>query len=476
MTVHSAILWGLCGLVAFLPLPFGSTEEWALAVFQVAVFALFGAHVFSRKRDEPARVPLIMKIALAVFFAVTIIQMAPLPPAFVKVISPRAYAAYVQVGAVAGPGADRGWMTLSLSPAATEYELLKYICFFLFGFLVYSHVRTRRETKIFVLALVGTAVLEAFYGLIELFGGAGSVFGVERTYDIESATGTFINRDHFSGFLEMALPVALGYLLARANFFSFRKGSSLKDKILWFSQERLQKTIVIGVAAVVIGLGIVFSRSRTGIFIFCATIFLMIAALSASAGVGAKGASGGRGRRFARALRTVSLLVVFAAVLIGIRPVIERFSWAHLKSEERPVFYVNTVSLIGGFPLVGTGPGTFVDAYQAFEKKTTLGLVNHAHNDYLEIVAESGLVGGGVLVLLALGSWAFLLARWVARRDNFDRGIVLGCVLGILAILVHSLTDFNLRVPSNAAVFAALYGLALRKTLDRRDGREGKDA
>jgi O-antigen ligase len=275
----------------------------------------------------------------------------------------------------------------------------------------------------------------------------------------------------------MALPVALGYLLARADFFSFRKGLRFREKLLWFSQERLQKTVVVGLAAVIMGVGIVFSRSRTGISIFCATLFLMVAALSASAG-GRGGRGGPRGgRRSARVLRTVALLVVFSAVLIGVRPVIERFSWANMKKEERPVFYRNTLALIGAFPVAGVGPGAFMDAYPAFDVKSNPGLVDHAHNDYLEVLAESGLIAGGTLILFSLGTWAFLFARWLGRTDNFDRGIVLGTVLGILAMLIHSLTDFNLRVPSNAAVFVALHGLALRMTLEFGRGgvREKRD-
>jgi hypothetical protein len=89
-------------------------------------------------------------------------------------------------------------MTISLSPAASCYELLKYGSYFLFGFLVYRHVRTRKETRAFALVLVGTAVFEAFYGLLELLGGTQRIFGYQRDYHLGSATGMFINRDHFS--------------------------------------------------------------------------------------------------------------------------------------------------------------------------------------------------------------------------------------------------------------------------------------
>jgi O-antigen ligase len=261
-------------------------------------------------------------------------------------------------------------------------------------------------------------------------------------------------------------------MLAKAKFFSFKKGFSLKEKILWFSQEQLQKTMIFGFMAAIIGLGIFFSRSRSGIFIFFITIFLMIVALSAIGGKEPNGPSQGtespgiRGKRFAKILRTVFLLVVFSVVSIGIRPIIERFSLENLKKEERPVYYKNSLDLIKSFFLTGTGPGTFVYAYPMFDKKASEGLLDHAHNDYLEMLAESGVVGGGCLILAAYTALGYIIKRWKKRSGYFGKGVILGCVLGITAILVHSLSDFNLRIPSNAVYFVTLYALAIRQTLD----------
>ena len=79
------------------------------------------------------------------------------------------------------------------------------------------------------------AVFESFYGMIEFFGGTNRIFGFKNIYYSGSATGTFINRNHFAGFLNMIFPLSIGYLLTKAQFFSMKNEMSWKEKVLWFS-------------------------------------------------------------------------------------------------------------------------------------------------------------------------------------------------------------------------------------------------
>ncbi|MEW5902335.1 MAG: O-antigen ligase family protein, partial [Acidobacteriota bacterium] len=179
---------------------------------------------------------------------------------------------------------------------------------------------------------------------------------------------------------------------------------------------------------------------------------------------GGSGVSGERRRRqrARRVIRTVALGVVFTVVIIGIRPIIERFSLEDLRNEARPVFYRLTMEMVKNFPLFGTGPGTYVYAYTMFEKKDLGGVLEHAHNDYLEVLAESGVVAGGCLILLAFGALGYVFVKWMGRGDDFVRGVVLGCMAGVAAVLLHSLTDFSLRMPANAVYCVTLYALALK--------------
>jgi len=459
--ISTVIFWGLCAVLVLIPLPFGGDVPWAVFAFELAVFTLAGLHLVSRylgsKREEDAEraegddaidakahFPAFLKVFLGVFLAVSALQLIPLPPAVLKALSARTAALYSEMGAA-------GWRSLSLAPALSFSELIHFLFYGTFGFLVYRHVRTRRRLETFTLTLLAVGVFESFYGLAELFGGSQRIFGFQRDYHLGSATGTFINRDHFAGLLEMLFALALGYLLAKADFFGMRRELGLREKILWFAQEKLQRALLCGIVAVVIGLGLVFSRSRSGIFIFFATIVLAAAAVSA----------GGQARRPARIVRTVAVMVVFAAVAAGVRPVVERFTKENMARDVRFGFYANTMKYLRAFP-AGTGLRTFAQAYPMFETRYEPGLLDHAHNDYLEVLAEGGVVGGGALILFAATGVVWIFLRWLRRRDPLARGIALGALLGVVALLLHSFTDFNLRIPANAVFFVALFALAAR--------------
>jgi O-antigen ligase len=478
------IFWALGSILILLPLPYGSVEPWSIYIFEAAVFVLFILHIagrtFSGKTaalvepltisPPPERgsradghssrrgrsVPFVWRVLPLIFFAVLIVQLIPLPPSFVKILSPAAFAIR------SAPGS---WMPLSLSPALSSSNLIQSIAYLLFAYLVFTCIRTRRQAEIFVWAVLAAGLFQAVYGLAEYWGGTGRIFGWININGQGSAFGTFVNRDHFSGFLEMAFPLSVGYLLAKADFFTIRAGLSFKEKILRFAEERLQKTLILGLFTVLLGLGILFSRCRSGVIILLVTLFLMILIASASdAGKKRRGAPARHGEsRSPRIVRTVAIAVLFLALIIGIDPVLARFTKESVSFEEgRAVFYKNTLDLINRFFIAGSGGGTFVRAYPLVQKVDELTVLTHAHNDYLEVLAETGIIGGGALILAAIGVFLHAGRRWFERRDPLVRGIALGALAGVLALLIHSFLDFNLRIPANAALFFALLALALR--------------
>jgi O-antigen ligase len=123
---------------------------------------------------------------------------------------------------------------------------------------------------------------------------------------------------------------------------------------------------------------------------------------------------------------------------------------------------MNTVEIIKDFPLTGTGLGTYLYAYPMYETRFSGEMLEHAHNDYLELLAEGGVIAGGLIIVVAFGALAWLFSRWTRRNDHLVRGVGLGCLAGIAAILIHSLTDFNLHITANAVLFVTLYALAMR--------------
>jgi O-antigen ligase len=456
-------LWirgALAALLFLVPLPFGAVGEGAIFAFETATLLLFSLHVLfvsGRAHDdgafEHAALPPVLKILAAAFFGIAALQILPLPFPLLRILSPQAFHIRAEALSIAAGGpVVRGWGTLSLAPSLSLGQLFLYFCCFLFGYLVWSHIRIKKDMEIFVWTLLASAVFQSFYGLAGFFSGSETIWGFRKIDYQGSATGTFINRNHFSGYLEMIFPISLGYVLAMANFFSRKPGDRLREKLLWFGQERQQKMFLLSVISVLIGLGIFFSYSRMGIFVFFVTILLLIFAISAFKI---------RRKRSFKVVRTIFLVVLVAVATNGIDPIFKRFSNENVLKDARATFFANSFKLIGQYPLTGVGLGGFVYAYPTVRKIYDPGLVDHAHNDYLELAAEAGLIAALLLVAAALIALVWAVGRWRKRRDPLVRGVTLGAVLGIVAILIHSLTDFNLQIPANAATFAAVFAIAL---------------
>jgi O-antigen ligase len=128
--------------------------------------------------------------------------------------------------------------------------------------------------------------------------------------------------------------------------------------------------------------------------------------------------------------------------------------------------------MISANPVTGVGLGAFQTAFPIYSRSDGSLLVSQAHNDYLQVVADAGLVGG------ALAVWFIVvvivsIARGLRSRDAMTRGLALGAGTGIVAMMVHSAFDFNLQIPSNALMFLMLVVIADRagerpKTLSLR--------
>jgi O-antigen ligase len=150
---------------------------------------------------------------------------------------------------------------------------------------------------------------------------------------------------------------------------------------------------------------------------------------------------------------------------LGAESVVERFqsvSQEYPQSDHnRLSIWRDTFKLIGQHPFLGSGLGTFPIAYTAVQTTFLDGFVNHAHNDYLELASDLGIPAA--LGLAGCFVWLFVRAVRSSRcaGNYFDRFLALGCAGSILAILLHSLADFNLYIPGNALVFASILGLSM---------------
>ncbi len=302
------------------------------------------------------------------------------------------------------------------------------------------------RVKALVAAFLVIAFGEACLGLIQYGDGPLSILRLGNPYNDSSAVGTYINRNHLAGLLEMALPVALGMLAATIG----RSRSQLsyarnfKEKALGFIDNFSQNAVVHAFTCVVILLGLVFTQSRSGVGLAMITILLaMIAYARRLGGTNVFGLFG-----------TLFAVVLGAGVLTGLAPVLSRFTVDPLADNRWEIFSFSLRG-IGEFFPVGSGPGTFPYVFPRFQMNID-GFVNHAHNDYLEWLFEGGLLAALLMfaiIVVFLRQWPRL---WITERWSEFRFMKIGAGIGVFAMMLHGMTDFNLHIPANALFFAFL--------------------
>jgi putative inorganic carbon (HCO3(-)) transporter len=340
------------------------------------------------------------------------------------------------------------WLMLVESRALIEIHLprlLASLCVFALAFLLGQDRGLRWRL---VLALLALGSFEALYGLIQYMTGWHHIFGYRKIFYTAQATGTYINPNHFANFLAMLLGLSLGmalYGLDRVLQSEERGGGSG-----YLKGEQAPRFIFYFFLSLILFLGILFSRSRMGIFSALAAVVAVILLWGSVS--------------WSRA-RVISVLGVFLlgagalGVWVGLEPVIERYQ---LVSEDyllRESIWKDTLKLIRTQPIFGSGLGTFETHYTRHQTIAVTNLVDHAHNDYLQLTAELGLVGAALVFALIFTAWGRMIVSFRRAGRNRDRYLLLGCAGGVLAILFHSLADFNLQLPANTMVFAVLLGL-----------------
>jgi O-antigen ligase len=449
--------YGLLTLLLWSPLPAASVGEWSVFVIELAVAAMAAAYILLDEKPVLNRhlPPVLRRLRFfaAGFFGFIAFQVLPLPAALVRFVSPGSY----EFQRLFSPGFARmKFLSLSIAPSTTLREGLFLATCFLLGFLVLKTVTRGRQIRTIIFVLIGSGVFQALYGLFELTRANPRLLFYKKMFSPDSVTGTFVNRSHLSGYLEMIVPLAIGLAIARMNLLTFGvKG--FREKIMLWSSKGVLENVLIMAGVVVMSLGIVLSNSRSGLVVLVFTFFLFL-----GSSVLTFSRTGTRQVWVRKFIRTTFLIVTILAVYIGVGSTIKRFALDDLLHEDRPLYWANTADIVGDFPIFGTGLGTFASAYSAYEKRggSEMQLV-HAHNDYLEYVAEVGVLGALILLggILYLAVQAFL--AWRNRRSTEARGLAVGGIISLAGIGVHTFTDFNLHIPANMVLFTVVLCLAL---------------
>ncbi|MFP5287642.1 MAG: O-antigen ligase family protein, partial [Thermoanaerobaculia bacterium] len=415
-------------LLLWAPLPFASVTRWGSAVVQTVAFVTLAfAALTARARD--LRAVAAPAAALAVIAVLGALQSLPWPQAIASALSPRH----------AGLGAG----TLSLAPDASVRTALTWAA--VAAVLVASAVASRRRDRRRWLgaAILGAALFQVLYGAGPWISRATEIWRVTVPGDPSRLRGTFVNPDHLALYLEIALAIAFAW-----GWWAVRRAR------LDLSAERRLLLVAPPVTVwLVLFAGLAFTGSRGGL---AAAVFAAVA----------------QGVLLAKAARRRGLVPVGAlAALAGIGVVaavnaqagfgrLAAASMYEVTWNARREVYAATWDLWQGFPVLGTGLGAFRDSLALTQPAELPGTWWHAHSDWLELLATTGLVGAAAFLLGLVPLLARLARGWTADRRSEDRAAILAALGALVSLAIHESIDFGLTMPASAVTLAVVAGAA----------------
>ena len=437
-------------LLIFCPLAFGTTEPWSYAIMETGAFAaaaLFFIHIIKHD-DKLYCVPGIT--ALIIFLFYILIQMIPLPGSVVRVISPEAFKIYHTTRAITG---TISWMPLTINLKATLSEFFRYASYVVFYALTVQLLSRKQMLRTTILVIAVFGGLLAFSSILQFYLTDDMALWFRYTPRNSIVVGPYVNHNHYAGLMEMIFPIVLGLFL----FYRPKIGSTsiLRGIAEIFNQEKANIHILVGTSALLIIVSIFVSLSRGAMISTCLSLIIFTFFLMQ--------------RKISRGNTMVIMAIIVLSALsigwFGWDQIFERF--AKLKNaqgiiyESRLAFWHDTKQIINHFKLTGAGLGSFSHIYPLFRSINSDRILIHAHNDYLELLAEGGII-------------AFLLAAWFLccvfyrtykifkkRRDAFSIYIYIGSITAMASILFHSFTDFNMHIGANGLWFFLCAGIGV---------------
>ncbi|HYC36833.1 MAG TPA: O-antigen ligase family protein [Usitatibacter sp.] len=433
-------------MLVFAPLLRGGNRPFPLLVLEIAAVAGLVLFAFAALRGGvSSRLPRALVAALALLLLVPLLQRwLYLPVPWWGALPGHApYAAILDLA-----GSANGWRPPSIHPRATEYAWLALLpgvsVFLLVSFS--SRSRLRRLATVFV----GVAVAEAALGMMQVGSGRDSWLHLGNAFGGSAATGTYVNKNHFASLMAMALPMAIALWALEALPPRARSGEAGLAHPR-HADRRIAVNIVLAMMLLLLVGGLTLSSSRAGIGSGLLAASLAFMALAWRTGP----------RRLQAALVATALAGLGMAAYAGLTPVIDRFSPDNLSAGAGGRLELSMASLRAAVDFLpfGSGLGTFADVFRRHQGETLPGFIDHAHNDYAEVLVELGIAGA---IIVALGLYAYA-RRWSellrARASRSLGYLQVGAGLGMLAMIVHAAFDFNFHIPANALYFAFLAGI-----------------
>ncbi len=441
-------------------LDFGGVQPHAYSLLEGII--LFCFLLLLLKQTRQGEIDLRVPYGPALFALWAVLQMVPLPAWLIRRLSP------ARLPGLSGAGLwhEKGvWASLSIYPHDTALVWVKFLALFAAFLLAVSLFDSRKGKSLALRGLVFLGFFEGAYGILQYLTGSNKIFTYTNPFAAGEATGTYINRNHFAGLLELAVPFAVA-----SSFYGLEDQSQSlppgPDRRTRAGRKSVSfEFIFYAFLAVIMVVAVLLSHSRMGI----------IAVISSILFIGVLGQV-----RFRRKVWSLAVLFFLTCVMgyglwIGLDPVLARFEQMtqpdFLRLEGRTSLWKDEVRMVRDYPLTGTGLGTFGVGFRRYQTAFADRYVDHAHNDYLEIAAETGVPGAALLFLPILYLFGRMILSFLDDPRRYRRSVTLGCIGSTLALLLHSMTDFNLQIPANALIFSVVLGVGYEAACIEREGR-----
>jgi O-antigen ligase len=413
---NTALLAGTCVLLLLGPLAFGAVEPWSIFTLEACAMLLLATWAFRQWINRELNVSgNVLYPPMAAFFALALVQW------------------------VAGTTAYRH---------VTYSHLLLYAAYGMLAFVATQTLRRSSQFELMAKMFTAYGVVVAAFAILQGLAPNGKLYWIWSLEQGGSPYGPYVNHNHFAGLMEMLTPFPL--VLAATHFTSGNR-----------------KIAAAGIAALMAA-SIFLSGSRGGMAAFVAQMVVL--------GVLLVRKRQGTWKQPLMLGAFLALVIVFL-VWLGGNELTRRLASIHSDAREeisggvRLTIDRDCLRMLVKKPVLGWGLGTFPIVYPEFRSFYTTFFVNQAHNDYLQLLVETGLAGFSIAVWFLVQVFRRAAGKLENWTETASGALTVAALLGCVGILVHSFLDFNLQIPANAALFYVLCAIAASSPLQESQRR-----
>jgi O-antigen ligase len=498
LTPRNLACWIVAVVIGAAAFAFGAVESWSSAWLRFGAVAAFAAATWD---DGPAAllrgraVRILLPVILLIAWG--FLQSLPLPRAAIRLLSPRtariqaetlpsgggaslpsflleqapSRGVVVEAGATLpsgpeDPGSRAALSSISINPHATRRACLAWLTPLL---LALAAERLSRESLMRYRLLWAIAAWTGLLGAVAVaqkVAWNGQLLWIRSTPPDDVPLGPFVNPNHYAGYVELGVLVTFGLILAIVGGASGEPSRAEVRSALLDRSGALPRLLVLGSMAVLGVCGMALSGSRGGAIALLAGTLVLFPFR--------------RLRAWLPAATVVVLAVGLAAGLaswLGREEATLQTAFFAESSQDpslatRSDIWGRTWRVLVDHPLTGTGLGTFPWAYASYDREGEWLGTAQAHNDYLQLASETGLVGIALLLWLVTSFARNVLLPALRPERGRPRWTTTALAGAVFAMLVHSILEFNLQIPAVAALFAVIGGSLIAAAADPAPGRQ----